>query len=444
MKTTPSRHRRILGETAWVFFGQGMSAIATLVGLRLITELVSPDVYGTVALALGVVLLAHGLAVGPLMQAVLRYYPDVAVGGGEHDLRRAALTALRRPLFIALAALVMVATGWSVVEPEHAWLALLSATLFLAEAARSVEITFLNAARRQRAMALLVIADAWLRPVGAVVMVWVWGAHGAAVMAGYLVGAAVALLAYWAAVRSTRRASSDTAGAALVAIDLPRRLRTYARPLTALPLIGWVSGQADRYLVGGLAGLAAAGVYAALYGLASKPFLMLASSIELALRQPYYARVSAADHRGAHRVFAVWLASVLVLALATCSIFVVFHAEIASVLLAAEYRSHSALMGWIAAGYVLLAAAQVFERVCYAYHDTAGVLGVQAAGALLSIAIAAPLVWRYGIEGAAWAVPAYFGAQLLLTLARAAYVWQRARPQDPALARPHIAGVARP
>ena len=31
-----------------------MSALATLVGLRLITELVAPDVYGTVALALGI------------------------------------------------------------------------------------------------------------------------------------------------------------------------------------------------------------------------------------------------------------------------------------------------------------------------------------------------------------------------------------------------------
>ena len=54
MRTALSRHRRILGETAWVFFGQGMSVLATLVGLRLITELVAPDVYGTVALALGI------------------------------------------------------------------------------------------------------------------------------------------------------------------------------------------------------------------------------------------------------------------------------------------------------------------------------------------------------------------------------------------------------
>jgi O-antigen/teichoic acid export membrane protein len=60
VKALLSRHRRIAGEAAWVFAGQGASALATLVGLRLITEWVPPAVYGTVVLALGVVALAHG------------------------------------------------------------------------------------------------------------------------------------------------------------------------------------------------------------------------------------------------------------------------------------------------------------------------------------------------------------------------------------------------
>jgi len=59
VKALVTRHRRIAGEAAWVFAGQGASALATVLGLRLITEWVSPDVYGTVVLALGVVVLTH-------------------------------------------------------------------------------------------------------------------------------------------------------------------------------------------------------------------------------------------------------------------------------------------------------------------------------------------------------------------------------------------------
>jgi len=198
-----------------------------------------------------------------------------------------------------------------------------------------------------------------------------------------------------------------------------------------------VSGQADRYLVGGLAGFAAAGVYAALYGLASKPFIMLAAGADSALRQPYYARASAGDHAAERRALALWLAAVAGASLALWLLFLLFHAEIATLLLAAEYRTHSVLMAWVAAGYVLLAMAQVLERVCYAHHDTRGVLWVEASGAALSVVVAAPLVYAYGIEGAAWAVPAYFGAQLLIAAARAHRAWRRRAPSPaPAVAAP--------
>ncbi len=421
------RHRRIMGEAAWVFAGQGASALATLVGLRLITEVVPPAVYGAVALALGVVALAHGLTAGPIMQAVLRFYPDLAADGRAQVLRKAALGALRKPIALASGALALAGLGWVLAHPQEAWLVAFSLALFLAEVARSVEVTFLNAARRQRAMALLTTADAWLRPLAAVALVWTLGASSAAVIAGYVVGGLLALGGFKLLVRA-EAPSANHAAAGIPSFDseVARRLRAYALPLTPLPLIGWVSGQADRYLLGGMAGVEAAGLYAALYGLASKPFLMFSASVELALRQPYYARVSAADVAGERFALAVWLAVVLAGAVALYLAFWLFHAEIAVLVLAAEYRAHSALMGWIAAGYVLLAAAQVLARVCYAHHDTRGVTWVEAAAAALSLIVAVPLIYCHGIEGAAWAVPIYFGAQLLLAAGRARWAWRRA------------------
>jgi len=120
-------------------------------------------------------------------------------------------------------------------------------------------------------------------------------------VAGYLAGCVLALAGFRFAGRATGQLDARPASASPAASDIPRRLWTYALPLTAVPLIGWVSGQADRYLVGGLAGFAAAGVYAALYGLASKPFIMLAAGADSALRQPYYARASAGDHAAERR-----------------------------------------------------------------------------------------------------------------------------------------------
>lgn len=426
MKARLKYHRRVVAESAWVFVGQGASAIATLVGLRLITEMVPAAIYGMVVLALGVVMLAHGLVVGPLMQAVLRLHPELARVGQTWDLRRATLAALRKPSVITLSALALLGLAWALHEPRDAWLAALAIVLFIAEAARTFEITFLNAARRQRDMALLMTADAWLRPLAAVALVWAFGASSAAVLGGYLVGCVLALTGFKLASHKDKRGELDAAVASTPAADITRQLWTYALPLTALPLIGWVSGQADRYLIGGMTGAAAAGLYAALYGLASKPFLIFTASIELALRQPYYARANGDDRIAEWQALAWWLAVVVAGSTVLCLLFVLFHTEIAALVLAADYRAHSALMGLIAAGHVLLATAQVFVRVCYAHHDTRGVLWVEMAGATITVAVAAPLIYIHGIAGAAWAVPLYFGAQLLIAATRARWSWRSA------------------
>ena len=180
------------------------------------------------------------------------------------------------------------------------------------------------------------------------------------------------------------------------------------------PWLDGVSGQADRYIIGVFNGLALAGIYAALYGLASRPFLMLATSVELAIRQVYYAKVSTGDKAGERRLLGLWLVAVSTGALLLLLAFAWMHRDIATWLLAAEYRRYSTLMIWIAAGYGLSACIQVVERVCYAHHDTRGVLLSEAAGGAMSFIVGVPMIIAYGIRGAAWAVPIYFSLQLVL------------------------------
>ncbi|MDO9557469.1 MAG: lipopolysaccharide biosynthesis protein [Coriobacteriia bacterium] len=423
MSLLTASRKRLAGEAGWVFAGQLASAVGTLVGLRLVTEVVPPSIYGSVVLAIGIVVLAQGLAVTPMMQAALRFHPECTGTSGESELRRTVVAALRRPVVWGFALLVVVLGAWYQSIGGTAFLGLACGALFVVEVARTFQVVFLNAARRQRPMALLVAADAWLRPVLAVVAVLVFGVSALAVVGGYIAGTTLTLAGFAVLSRSEHhvrvlpRPANQQEGVAGAG-----ELWMYAKPLILLPLVGWVSGQADRYIIGGLAGLELAGIYAAVYGLASRPFLMLSNGVELTLRQVYYARVSVGDRSGQRRVFAVWLAAVLGASLALLVTIALLHQQIASVLLASEYRVYSSLMIWIGAGYVFVGCTQVVERICYARNDTRGVTLAQIGGAALSLFIVPPMVLAYGIQGAAWAVPVYFGGQFLLTAARARYV----------------------
>ena len=55
-------------EVAWVVIGQVGVALAMLIGVRLLTEFLSPDVYGTLALLMGLMALGRGLFCQPVLQ----------------------------------------------------------------------------------------------------------------------------------------------------------------------------------------------------------------------------------------------------------------------------------------------------------------------------------------------------------------------------------------
>jgi len=408
-----SRHR-LLKEGAWVTFGQVGSALGALVGLRLLTEYLEPAVFGFAMLLLGVVALGQGLAVNPLMQAVLRYYPEFA-SAGRVQIFRAVTVRIFRSITVCVSLLLCLgAFAHAAVTGSWIWfgLVVLIAAIFAIEGARSLELTLLNAARKQRPMALWSVAEAWARPVAVVAAVVFLTTQVSAVLIGYLI-ASVAIFLLFLPVVVRKDDSMGEGRQGNVVGSIRHNLWSYALPLLPVAAAGWVSGLADRYVVGGVLGLAQAGSYAAVYALMSRPFLMLSAIIEQTLRPVYYDAVAAGDSKRPRTVLRTWLVLTALCGGIGFVLVLLLHEQIASLLLAESYRYSARLMPWIAGGYWLLILSHVFTRVCYAHHDTKSVLVIESVGAVLSLGLLFPLVSAYGVIGAAGAVPLYYGAQLV-------------------------------
>jgi O-antigen/teichoic acid export membrane protein len=89
---------------------------------------------------------------------------------------------------------------------------------------------------------------------------------------------------------------------------------------------------------------------------------------------------------------------------------------VVSLLLAERYRESARLIPYFAAGLSLWGLSLTFEKVFHARQRTKSCLIVRTAGALLSVAVGAPMIYRFGTMGAAWSVPLYYGGQLLICL----------------------------
>jgi O-antigen/teichoic acid export membrane protein len=410
-----------------VGISQVVAALGQIIGVRLLTEALTPDVFGEIALILGVSTLATSVLIHPSMQALLRYYPEYAHLGRDSPVRRTALRAILANVRFALPVsiplgILAVAVSWISVP-----VAVLLLFLVAVDGIQMFQTSIMNASRQHYRYGAWQIAESWGRPLLAYAATSWLGVHPEVVLSSFIAVTAgvYGVMRYMA--DSAPGGHQDRSGDEE---SLLRAFRNYATPLIPLGLFGWLSGMADRYMIGGLLSAQNVGMYAAVYGLASRPILMLSSIAETSIRPVYYSAVMRNDRQGSRRHLLIWFVMVFSLGTAFCILLSLFHGEFAKLLLGPDFREGSYLMPWIAGGYVLFALYHIAVRVCLAHDAPHVVTATEAGRAVLALAIGFLLIKMYGVYGAAIAVPIYCGVQLVASvfLARRSVRFRRDQP----------------
>ena len=405
--------KRLLKEGAWSTFGRVLGALGLLVGVRLLTEVVEKEVYGTVSLLVGVMTLGLNLLVTPYILAGQRLHSEAALSGDLPRLRQAIVGTLRWTITALAAATLLAGAVCSRLTEISYWAFAVLAAFLVVQAVRSLDLYLLIAARRQKENSIWQAAEAWAKPALAIVFVLVLGATPQSVLLGYGLAVGGVLLGFLL-LGLPREGVADGQGPMAPNAKLRADIRRYATPLIPLALVGWVNTLSDRYMIGGLLSLGDVGVYSATYGLIGMPFLIAGGAITQALFPPYFQAVSAGNTGRERNLLNAWLlTTVLVCAGGAAAVYFLRHI-IAAILLAAEYRGGAALMSWIAAGIGLQAVAQVFENVLFAYKRTSWVLLQHSAGAAVCLLSVFVLIRKFGLIGAAAACPVYYLSMVIV------------------------------
>jgi len=355
-------------------------------------------------LLLAAAALALGVTSTPLTQAAMYFFPTLAPEGREALLAAAMWRGLRRSWLWIAAVAVLAGGAYIVAGGGTISIVLATIAVLLSDCWRSINVSLLNAAGQHRRYGVWLALEAWTRPLFATAAVLMLGASVAAVLWSY---AAASLLINLALSPGKRdRGVSESEG-------LDPRLWGYAWPLIPLGLLGWANGVSDRYIIGGLLSLQDTGVYAAAYGLASRPMLLLNAAFEQFMRPIYQHAVSTGQSQRAALLLRRWLLGLAASCAVVVVLFYLLRDELAMVFLGARFRSGAVLMPWIAAGYSILALSYVFERINYAHGRTRRVLLTEAASGVAAVILTTIGVRAWGLMGAAVAVPCYFSVQLL-------------------------------
>lgn len=419
-------HSRLVGEGLWVSAGQALSAIGLIFGIRLQTEFIPPEVFGSAVLVVGISALAVGIVCSPFAQGALRFLPQAVDNRQENQFRWALWKLVVRHVVIAQIAILSVGAGWIFFYGGPVIVVLILSGIIIVDSARTVEMAFYNGMRRQRVYAGWAVAEAWGRPLLAVAFVLVFGSHAWTVLAGYLFASMINFLLFGGA--PLLRAKRDRHTEKALSPEVSDNVRRYTRPLMPHGMVGWLNSLSDRYLIAGILGMHQAGIYAAIYGLISRPFLMVQGTLELTLRPVYFQAVAAGERKREWHLYRRWLFLNTLAGVILVTVFILASELIVSLLLGKQYAGSVALIPYLAIGHLLLITAYNLNSYLYAHQYTREIFFISTATAVVSVALAALFASLWGLTGAAGACMAYFGVQAGIL---AWFIWKNERGLAP-------------
>ncbi|WP_415879997.1 lipopolysaccharide biosynthesis protein [Methylomonas sp. TEB] len=415
------KQSKLFGDAFWALFGQASSALALLLGTRLLTELVSPAVYGQVALLNGFVALGVAVFSYPFICAGMRMVTECETAGQRGGLHAAVAGLTLQATMLAIGLLVLGGFAYGYFFEVSSVLFLLTGVLLAMTVQRELGIQLAIGERKQRLASLWQTSDSVLRPALAIALVWWLGGNPEWVLLGYILASLLSNLV-WIVVKRRNAARIP----ATASRSFRREVWVYALPLIPMELIFWINGLGDRYVIGYLLTAADVGLYAATYMIVNEAFNRSAMVLLRTFQPAYFQAFSAQQLQKAFSILWVWITSVAALGALGLLLLLLTKDWVASVVLAKSYHAAVDLMPAMALGCALHALGTALAQPLLAHKHTKTLLKGRLCGAVAAAIIIPVLVSQYGLPGAAWANPVYFGIEAVV-LAILAKPWQADR-----------------
>jgi O-antigen/teichoic acid export membrane protein len=394
-------------EAAWILIGQAVGAVGAIVGVRVLTGLLTPDAYGEFALGLTAATLVMQIVTGPLANAFERFYAPAQESGRTYAFLRAMRhLTVRASLVVVLLGLLV---GLVLVLGGRSDLALFtSAAVGFAVLSgwEGILDGVQNAARQRKVVAFHQGLRQWLRPLAAGGLISVVSPVGWVAMSGYAIGSLATLGSQtWLFRRIAGSGAPHTDEAETRA--LRQQMLGYAQPFATWGIFSWMQMSSDRWALQFFGATNDVGLYAVLAQLGAYP-LNLVGGMLVQLAAPFvFARAGAGVDRGRLRsasLLCVWLAlTMLGVTTVLAALAHVGHSLLFALVAAPEYRSVSTLLPLTIVSSGLFGVGQMLSLIPMAAGDSRALLAPKISTALLALAMNAAGAYLFGLVGVLWA-----------------------------------------
>ena len=382
----------ILKESFWSFFGQFISVICIVLGVRVITEYVSPIHYGEYIIFSGICLLIFNTVSGSIFQAFLRIIPekDDDISYNKSILLSSNIVFLFG--FIGLFALLLSV----LMESDSLFLIFIFFTYLISEHFVALFKTFMNIKREQKKFAFFQIFISIMRPLLAVLLYIYYENNFISILYGFsLANLFVSFIFFGKNIIKSFIQAYHTK------FDLNdfSEFFNFSKPLVFQKIFGWSLSNMDKYIIAFFLGTTTVGQYAPVVSLVSMLYLTASAAIELIFRPYYFKYVGSNRINASKKILKIYALCLFFISIIFITIFFLFSKQIVFLLLGQNFRDYYYLAPMISIGFSFLIFGYLFENICFAYKKTWKVFKIEGIAAITNIVVLPIMIYNFGVNG---------------------------------------------
>jgi O-antigen/teichoic acid export membrane protein len=414
-------------ELAWILAGQVLGALGAVIGVKLLTAVLTPTVYGELALGVTSATLAFQVLLGPLVNAYDRFFATAReTGRGQEFLSAVRRLTARASLVIVFLGLLVMAALTLLGQTHWQGLAAAAVVFGLLSGWESVLDGIQNAARQRGVVAVHQVLRQWLRPLLAVGLLITVATTSAVGMGAYALASLIVLGSQFFFFRRALGSRRSTSTVDASRLPLESQMMSYATPFAIWGLFTWMQVSSDRWALQMWGTSADVGLYAIVIQLASYPIALLGGMLtQVAVPIIFSYAGEGSDVQRLTKAIQICLAlavGVLCVTLLLTITGLIGHRQIFAVLVGQQYQSASYLLplGFLSSG--LFVVGQMLSMVPMALGQSQTLLAPKIMTALLALVLNAVGAALFGSPGVLWAGLAFaicYGAWVTVTARRA-------------------------
>ncbi len=409
LKFDVARIRRLTKESFWIVVGQLAAVLGALVGIRVLTELMSPDVYGQLALGMTLALIAGQALMGPLSAGASRFFASASEVG---ELKPYILGIRKLLLIITIAILLLtVVIVTSVFASDYkTWIPLIIVAVVFAlfTGYNNIANGIQNAARQRIIVALHSGLAPWIRILIAVCLIYIFGASSTVVISGYVLATTIILISQYLFFKPVLHTAKLQLGATNNTNNIwQARIFNYSWPFATWGIFSAVHLASDRWALATFNSHTEVGFFAVLYQLGYFPVAIFTEMLVSLISPMLFQR--AGDGSSIQRInnaVRLNVKMVCIVLLATTFIFIVAglaYKLIFSIFVAKQYEMISYLLPWAVLSAGLVSAGHVFSLSRMSSLETKGLIIPKVVTAIIGIILNILGAYFYGLEGVVFA-----------------------------------------